>query len=224
MKTLGVLVALLGLSLGALASQESHDREPAPKSEAGPGAEPIPARAVVGRGPFFAGQEIVVQVVAIAAGERPEIEPPEVPGLSLFASGTSVHPLTTSAIGDMALNETNAFLYEFRLVPERAGTVVVPPFRLTIGSRSGKTTALRLEVRPVPVIGLPASFAGGVGSLTLRAEVVPDAVRVGQSFEYRVHLEGPGPGDRPASGGRLRAARATVHPARDRRAARRDHR
>lgn len=153
---------------------------------------PLAARADIGRGPFYVGQEIGLQVTVIGNAQRPEIDLPTIAGATLAPVGTSMRPLTTSAIGDFTLNEANAFLYGFRLVPERAGRLTIPAFSVRDGRRRGVTRALSIEVQAPPTVGRPPTFTGGVGPIEAHAEVTPEAIRVGQSFEYRVRLDGPG--------------------------------
>lgn len=180
------LFAAAFLLVRGLVAQEIPDTAPATDDGA------IPARAAVGPGPFFVGQEVLVQVTAVGGSERPEIDAPTVAGASLAPAGGAIRPLTASAIGDLTLNESNAFISAFRLVPERPGTLAIPPFGVRLGSRRGATRPLRVEVLAPPAAGRPANFAGGVGPIEASAEVRPEAVRVGQPFEYRVRLIGPG--------------------------------
>ncbi len=146
---------------------------------------------MVAPGPYYAGQGIPIEVVTVAGGERPEVDVPRVPGAEVIATGTRFRPISTSAIGNV-VNETNRYTFTFEVLPERAGTLTVPSFRVSDGERSGRTAPLRLDVRPLPVVGRPASFLGGVGPLEVSAVARPSRVRVGQTFDYRIILRGPG--------------------------------
>jgi hypothetical protein len=145
------------------------------------------------RGPFYLGQRIQLAVSATAGRERPEILAPTLDPTSavLALEGTAFQPIMTSAIGDV-VTETNRYTFRFRIVPRRAGRLEIPAFVLRIGNHAEPSSRTRLDVRNAPLEGRPPTFLGGVGPFELSAEATPAAVRIGQSFEYRVVLTGPG--------------------------------
>lgn len=153
-------------------------------------SRPIPARVRLEAGPRYAGQLLRLEVDVTAEGVRPEITPPRLQGGRLEPVGSAFQPLTTSAIGDL-VNESNRYIFRYRLFVERPGLIVIPPFRVQSGNRSGASTPLQFEIRPLPP-DRPPGFLGGVGPIRVVTEAVPAAVRVGETFEYRVRLDGPG--------------------------------
>ncbi|MGE5757008.1 MAG: hypothetical protein ACM35G_15060, partial [Planctomycetaceae bacterium] len=152
---------------------------------------PLVVRAQVAPGVHRVGQAIEVRVGVVAAGERPEVVPPKVAGADLTLVGTSSRPIVASGIGTLVL-ERDQFLSRFRLVPHRAGTLEIPPFRARLGERTGASRPLRLSIGALPPVGRPAEFLGGVGPFEVAAEASPTTLRAGQEFEFRIHLTGPG--------------------------------
>lgn len=152
--------------------------------------EPIPARLILAEVPWYVGQAIDVRVVAVVAGERPEVRPPRVEGAKVLVAGERLRPVASGAIGGL-MTEANRYVYQFWVVPERAGVLRIPPFRLRLGTRSGATGLRAVHVRDLPRAGRTSAFLGGVGGLSVSAEVVPATLRVGQQFEYRIKLSGP---------------------------------
>ena len=148
-------------------------------------------RAAVSEGPVFVGQAIEVRVGAIAEVGEARVSAPRVAGAEIAPSGSAWEPIATNGIGEV-IRETRRYVFRFRLVAERSGPLTVPPFRVEVGERSGKTGTIRLNVRDVPVVGRPASFLGGVGAVKAAASANPGAVRVGQEIAYEIRLEGPG--------------------------------
>ncbi|MHC5539731.1 hypothetical protein ACYOEI_16050 [Singulisphaera rosea] len=148
-------------------------------------------RSQVSKGPYYVGQEILVEVETVAESERPRIVPPKVTGADLHLADTSLKPITTSAIGDFVM-EKISYRSKFRVVPKSAGLLIIPPFSAKWGERSGSSRLLRLSILDVPSIGRPPSYLGGVGPITLEAETLPASVRLGQSFEFRIAVKGPG--------------------------------
>lgn len=145
----------------------------------------------VSKGPYYVGQEITLEVDSVAESERPQVVPPKVTGADLHLVDTSLKPITTSAIGDLVLEKIR-YRSRYRVVPKSAGLLFIPPFTAKLGEQSGSCRLLRLNILDVPVAGRPPSFLGGVGPITLEAEAKPASVRLGQSFEFRITVKGPG--------------------------------
>ncbi|WZO98080.1 hypothetical protein EP7_005133 [Isosphaeraceae bacterium EP7] len=146
---------------------------------------------VVEAPPYYVGQAIEVRVGSAGGVEPPSVVAPRpTQGTLAYLAGRSTLA-GSSSIGD-ATDERYSHVFRYRLVPARAGPLEVPPFALRLGERRGKTGALRLKVLPLPASGRTASFLGGVGAVSVRAEAEPGAVRAGQAFEFRLVLEGPG--------------------------------
>lgn len=151
-----------------------------------------PARLVVEGGPrHLVGQVVNLDVLARAGGTRPIVTAPPVEGGLLGAVGVALRPIAASGIGAVEA-QINEYHFRYRFVALRAGTIVIAPFRLEFDGKTSATGPLRLEIRPVPAVGRPASWLGGVGRSVVRLEAVPADVRVGQSFEAVVSLDGPG--------------------------------
>jgi hypothetical protein len=158
-----------------------------------PADAPLKVRAAVPRGPHFVGQAIDLQVVTVAEGGEPQVVPPRIDqsALTIAPIETKVRPVASNGIGDV-VNETSQYTFRYRLMASRAGRFTIPPFVVRKADRSGRSQALEVEIKTPPLAGRPASFLGGVGALQLDAQVEPPAVRVGQEFEFRIRLEGPG--------------------------------
>jgi hypothetical protein len=140
---------------------------------------------------YYVGQAIEVRVGVVAEGERPRITPPTIDGAEVEAVDTQFRPVGASGIGEVT-TETNVFITRYRVTPARAGPLTVPPFLARLGERRGASGPIRLTIRSVPSEGRPASYLRGVGHLEARSEAIPASIRVGQSFEYRLILTGPG--------------------------------
>ncbi|MEO6811611.1 MAG: hypothetical protein ABI353_21065 [Isosphaeraceae bacterium] len=161
-------------------------------------------------GLWYVGQAIDVRVVAVAAGERPEVRLPSIEGAEVLVAGEGFRPISSGAIGGL-MTETNQYVYQFWVIPGRVGVLRIPPFRLQLGTRSGATELRAIDVRALPRLGRTSAFLGGVGGLSVSAEAMPSTLRVGQEFEYRIRLSGPaalGSNRRPLLSGLGRSALA----------------
>ena len=140
---------------------------------------------------YFVGQAIEVRVGVVAASERPKVVPPRVEGAEVTTIDTAFRQVGASGIGNV-VNETNLFITRFRITPARAGPLVIPPIHARIGDESGASMPLRLAIQPIPTEERPASWLRGVGRIQARAEAVPPSVRLGEAFDFRIILSGPG--------------------------------
>ena len=104
--------------------------------------------------------------------------------------GTESKPISRSAIGTIALEE-NLIIAKARVVARRSGTLLIPSIPVQLDERSGRSRSVQLKVLPVPEVGRPAGFLGGIGRFSLGAEASPKVVRVGQEFDLRVIVSGP---------------------------------
>ena len=103
------------------------------------------------------------------------------------------------------------FRFQFRLTPTRAGTLTPPPARVVAELHTGMgrdtfgfqvpesrlfqavSKPLRLEIRPLPQAGRPASFKNAVGgAFALEVQAGRTVVRVGDPIELRILLRGNG--------------------------------
>jgi hypothetical protein len=154
------------------------------------GSEPLSVKAQVGPGPYFVGQGFELRISVTAEEKRPKIDLPPIPGVSTWLIGTEVRPIGRSSIGSIVAEE-NAYLFRFRVVASRAGTLHIPSIVAKLEGDSGRSPVRQVEIIPVPAVGRPAAFLGGIGRFSLQAEAVPKVVRVGQEIEYRVKVSGP---------------------------------
>jgi len=152
---------------------------------------PLKVEARAAKGTYYNGQAIDIRVSVIASGERPKVIAPRVDGAEVATIGNDFQPIGATGIGDV-VTETNLFITRFRVTPSRTGSLVIPPFNARLGDRSGSSSPIRLTIKPIPLEGRPASYLRGVGRLEAKAEAAPASVRVGQAFEYRIVLKGPG--------------------------------
>jgi hypothetical protein len=169
------LAIWLGLLVAPVAAQE---------------AEPLRVRIAVTPGTLYVGQAIELQVAVVAAGERPSIFPPRIEDAEVTPTGTALRPIATSAIGDF-VSEVNAYLFRYRIIPRRAGTLEIPPFGAHLGGRSGASPRFRLEIHRLPA-ARPRGFLGGVGPFEVETDAQPRVLRVGQELEYQIRVTGPG--------------------------------
>jgi hypothetical protein len=151
---------------------------------------PIPVLARVPAKTYYVGQAIELRIGAEAAGERPEVAPPQIPNAEVDLIATDLSPVAATAIGNFA-TERNLFVTRFRLIAHRAGPLAIPPVRVRLGDRLGASRPLTIQVRNPPLEGRPAEFFGGVGAFAVAAEVSPDTVRLGQEFTYTIVVTGP---------------------------------
>ena len=145
----------------------------------------------VAKGTTFVGQAIEVQVGVVSGKERPKIVPPRIDGADVSLIESSFRQLEANAIGDI-VTETNLYLSRFLVIPTKPGLLVIPPFRGRDQDRSGASTPIQLTVQPIPAEGRLASYLRGVGRIEAKSEVTPSTLRLGQTFEYRLILNGRG--------------------------------
>ena len=163
------------------------------------GSEPLRVQAEVAPGPHFVGQGIELQIRVIGRGRRPKIDVPAIAGASAWTIGTERKPITRSAIGSIEGRE-DLIVTTVRVVARRPGPLLIPSIPVQLDDRSGRSKSMQLNVLPVPEVGRPAAFLGGIGRFSLQAEASTKVVRVGQEFDLRVKMTGPaawGTSDRP---------------------------
>jgi hypothetical protein len=155
----------------------------------GQDSEELSVRVKVAAGAHFVGEGFELQVGVVGAGRRPQVDRPMLKEADVWLIENDLAPISASGIGEMVA-ESNLFVYRFRVVARRPGTLEIPVIRARLGVRSGRGRAVRVSIRPVPAEGRTAEFLGGVGRFTLKAEAVPGVVRVGQEFEFRIAVTG----------------------------------
>lgn len=145
------------------------------------------------RGPYYVGQSIDAKVAAIAGAARPTLSLGTSANFELVAlGGVEVMPLASSTIGN-ATSKTNLYRFPVRIVARRAGNALVLP-SIQVSTDEGKRTVAprTLSVATPPSDGRTGAFLGGVGRVKSVAAVEPPSIRLGETFEYRLKLEGAG--------------------------------
>ncbi len=61
-----------------------------------------------------------------------------------------------------------------------------------VDGQARKTVGKAMEILPIPSIGRPGTFLGGVGKIEAFAAAQSDVVRVGETFQYKITYKGPG--------------------------------
>ncbi|HEV3122266.1 MAG TPA: hypothetical protein VGY53_10195, partial [Isosphaeraceae bacterium] len=159
--------------------------------QAAQGGTPLRVQAQVPPGSYYVGQGIELRVGVEAGGDKPQVFPPKLADAEVTFIRVDPIQRGSSAIGDQ-VRERILFVFRYRVVPHRAGTLAIPPIHARLEGRSGASGSLRLLIRALPPEGRPPSFLGGVGRLELGTEAWPASIRVGQTAEYRLKLLGPG--------------------------------
>ena len=152
-------------------------------------AEPLKVSAhVVTTGKPYAGQAVEIRVDVQGVEGPAEVAPPR-----LAEVDGELHRLSPE---------------RFVVVARRPGTLVIPPFRANSGDRSGASRPIRLSIENVPLSGRSTAFLGGVGPFEIRAEADPPRLRLGQSMEYRIAMNGQAAwgSDRPPELGEAKSA------------------
>ncbi len=130
------------------------------------------------------------EIGAEAGEERPEIVAPVVAGADVALIDTRFSPIEASGIGSETMAR-NLFVTRYRLIPRAPGVLRIPPVRVKLGTRTGATAPLQVEVHPPPLSGRPAAFRGGVGAFSVTAEASARTLRVGESLVYTIRVSGP---------------------------------
>ena len=103
------------------------------------------------------------------------------------------------------------YAFERRFLPDRAGTLAIPPLamRFAYATRfresllEGRVADERIEasvtgpplelrILPLPEAGRPAEFTGAVGSFSVRAQADPRDLEAGESLKLELRIEGRG--------------------------------
>lgn len=145
----------------------------------------------VPNGPFYVGQEILLQVDIEGGTGHPQITVPKLANADLAQLPTELDS-TSSLSSDHNRSRVVSDRVALRLTPRQPGTLRIPPLSFRSGERTARSRAIRLNVAEVPSTGRPAEFLGGVGPFTLNAGVEPSRLLLGQTFEYRIEVKGPG--------------------------------
>jgi hypothetical protein len=157
--------------------------------------QPAPAGLMVDAqvppGVYYVGQAIELRVGVEAAGEQPKVVAPRIPDAEVTLFRSDLLQRGASGIGDV-VSERIYHVFRFRIVAKREGVLEIPPVIARANDRVGSSAPVRVSVRSLPAAGRPPTFLGGVGRLEVDAEVVPETIRAGQDFEYRIQLLGPG--------------------------------
>jgi len=132
----------------------------------------------------YVGQSLDFHVIFIAGPDQPSITMPTSPDLSMKPIDQPIR---------RSLPEGRVeYDFPVRFVVNRAGTLQMPPIRLTDGDRDAATIAREIQAKMPRASGRTAEFLGGVGRIIVSAEAHPPSIPLGDSFEFRVKLAGPG--------------------------------
>ena len=144
------------------------------------------------RGRVYVGQGIEAWVVVAAGAQPPTLSIGKADGVEVLRiGGIEVQARSSTEIGAVR-NVVNTFRLPLRILPRKDGPVATPAIRVQVEGRAGVVPPRTIMVLAPPAAGRSAAFLGGVGTITATAEARPTAVRLGESFEYRVTLDGPG--------------------------------
>jgi hypothetical protein len=153
-------------------------------------SEQLRVEAEVAPGQHFVGQGFQLRIRVAGQGQKPSIDIPSMKDASAWIIGTEGKPIARSSIGSIA-SEENLFTTRIRVVASRPGLLQIPSIPVHLGEQSGRSRSVQVKIVPLPEVGRPAGFLGGVGQFSLEAEASPRAVRVGQEFELRLKMTGP---------------------------------
>ncbi|MDR2474328.1 MAG: BatD family protein [Bacteroidales bacterium] len=108
------------------------------------------------------------------------------------------------------MNYRTVMLRQFVLYPQRSGTINIAPAQLeaTVGlvrpsanpflrsyqevKKTLSTSALKVNVRPLPVEGRPDSFSGGVGDFTFTSSLTPEQIKTNEALTLTLTVKGTG--------------------------------
>jgi BatD DUF11 like domain len=156
--------------------------------------------AVLSNSEAAVGATVQLQIRVIGARDADAPEKIAVDGLEIYRTGTSQHFEMNN------FNVTSSVIYDYTIMPLRAGTFTIPPQTIRVGSNSLRTPELRLNVADSPSRSArPNQNAQPVNATKLVfaelivpkktsyvGEIVPVEIRLG--FDPRVHpklLDGP---------------------------------
>lgn len=139
----------------------------------------------------YVGQPVDLAVGVVAGRERPRLSPPRLVGAELDYLRTELVPMNLSAIGNM-ISDQNLYRSRFRLIPRTTGPLTIPPFVAILGESRGNSPPVRLTIKPLPSVGRPPWFLGGVGPFEIEAKAEPSSCRVGEAITYTITVTGPG--------------------------------
>ncbi len=134
-------------------------------------AAPPRYRLVAPPGPYFVGQ--VIELVATGPpGSHPRLSAPR------LAKTVEIFLRPDAGV--------------IRLIPRQAGRLRIPAVSIRDGDQTARADPLELTIRSLPTAGRSAEFLGGVGPLTVSAELRPASVPLGKRLEFRLTLDGVG--------------------------------
>jgi hypothetical protein len=144
------------------------------------------------RGKIYVGQAVEGRIVVAAGTVRPKFSFPTAGAVEVVPlGGFEVQTHASDEIGTVR-NVANTYRFPVRIVARKAGTFAIPPIRVEIEGRKGIVAARTIAVVAPPALGRTAAFLGGIGPIKATAEAMPDALRLGETFDYRITLTGPG--------------------------------
>ena len=144
------------------------------------------------RGRVYVGQGIEARLVVAAGARRPTLTIARGDGVEVLRlPGVEVQPRSSTEIGAVR-SVVNMYRIPLRIIPRKDGPLTIPTIRVEVDGRTGVVPPRTIKALAPPSAGRTATFLGGVGTVTATAEARPVAIRLGESFEYRITLDGPG--------------------------------
>ncbi len=144
------------------------------------------------RGRVFVGQGIEARLVVAAGARPPSVSIAPGDGVDVVRlGGVEVQPRSSTEIGAVR-NVVNMYRFPLRIIPRKDGPLAIPAIRVEVDGRTGVVPPRTIKALAPPPAGRTSAFLGGVGAVAATAEARPAAIRLGESFEYRITLDGPG--------------------------------
>jgi hypothetical protein len=151
----------------------------------------LPLRAVwsVNADRVYQNQSVVMELVVLN-GES-TVFPREIeaaaPEQGVLEHVPGVGSITSRSLGDQVLYNTPIRTYLF--TPSGTGSVVIPAADITLNEGSVVSGPFEMDVLPVPG---SAGYSGGVGNFRYSVEVSRSRIRLGDTVDLQIRVEGVG--------------------------------
>ncbi|WP_435015670.1 hypothetical protein TA3x_003214 [Tundrisphaera sp. TA3] len=130
---------------------------------------------------FYVGEAFSVDVEVAGATGPIRVDPPS-------PAEAEIHRVEPSPTPPLEHQGSSAG--RFVVIPNRAGPLVIPPFKVHSGDRAGASKPLRRTILGVPSQGRPSAFLGGVGRFEVAAKLDTPTLLVGSTTNYRLEIVG----------------------------------
>ncbi len=156
----------------------------------------------------YEGEQVTVNWYIYTRGQMETLERLKFPDLKGFWKEI-IEEVPSIQFGDEVVNGVpyrKALLASHALFPIRAGTQYIDEYRIKSRVRvptgngffgrayefTKNSERVKINVKPLPTEGRPASFAGAVGQFDVRASVEGQSFPVNQPFSLKIRYEGAG--------------------------------